>query len=748
MKGKMKKAAILTALVLTGGMAAEAAQEAPVYQLNGIVVSATRIPEEAGKVPAQVSVITAQDIQKHNYTSTSQTMGQLAGVYLNPGADGSIGVGNGDGIMMRGFTSSDVLVMVDGQPVNNGWNGEVNWSMIPVENIQKIEVVRGAGSSLYGGRAVGGVISITTKSHENGLHGSAVVSYGSNATTKQAYDASFKKDKWDFDVGYEKRKTHGWRGYYVDLARSAKAGSGPKVKADLPESARGRYIIGGRGKRAIDTESYHVRATYNFNDYQSLTYSYFHSNNTNIYNNPFSYIKDDEGNQLFYGSAILANGGYVNFDPGDFLGYVSKREWAVHNFSYDDTKNLFHARFGITDVKKDGYSSTEGPTGAITSSDLNRWNGEGTQSFYPSKTKDFDMHKIWNLDNHTLLAGMAYRSESFKQTRYTLEHWRNHDSAKSPYGRQGGKGESWAGYIQDKWQATDKLAIYAGVRFDHYKKKDGYNADLDTGISKRFDEASFTEWSPKFSIEYSLPADTTVYASYGHSFTPPILSRVYRGEVGRMSVVNGTLTAKTRATLANPDLKPETTDTYEIGVKKKWGENTSMNFALYRANTDDVIDYYSTTKNSVFNGVHYLKGFNQYRNMGEAKKKGMEFDVSHNFNKAWSAYLNYAWEMSKIDGEHDYNVPRHILHFGARYQMNKWDVLADAEYISARQSPEDVTGAYISEDSFFITNLSANYSFNPHASLQFAIYNLFDREFFAREEASGRTYTVTMRYQF
>ena len=46
----------------------------------------------------------------------------------------------------------------------------------------------------------------------------------------------------------------------------------------------------------------------------------------------------------------------------------------------------------------------------------------------PSKTKDFDMHKAWDIGKHTLLAGMAYRSESFDQTRYTLDQWRNLDT--------------------------------------------------------------------------------------------------------------------------------------------------------------------------------------------------------------------------------------------------------------------------------------------------------------------------------
>lgn len=735
----MKVSGLTLCSLLALPFASQAAGGAPVYNLNEVVVTATKLAEAPEKVPASVSVVTSQDIAKHNYNSTAQALGQLPGVYLSPLEDG--------GITMRGFSSSNILVMVDGQPVNNGWNGSVDWSMIPVENIDRIEVVRGAASSLYGGRAVGGVIQIVTKSHKDGLHGDVVLSYGSHDTTKQVYDASFKKNKWDIGVGYEKRKTDGWRGYYVE-ERASSPTLDPNVQTNLDTSARDRYIVGGRGKRATDTESWHIKASYHFDDDKSLTYSYFHTNYSSIYNHPFSYIRDNEGNELFYGSVTLPNGRGFDIYPGDFLGYVNKKEWSVHNFAYDDNKNMLHARFGITDVKKDGYSSTSGPERPITASELQHWNGEGTQSFYPSKNRDFDLHKAWNIGKHTLLAGMAYRSESFKQTRYDLRHWRNHGGEKSAYEKHGGKDEAWAGYLQDKWQINDRLALYGGVRFDRFKKKNGYGEYLNTGVRRTYDEATYTEWSPKFSLEYSFPNDTTLYASYGHSFTPPILSRVYRDEGAQIQNIGGQLTVRRRGSLANPSLKPETTDTYEIGIKKKWGNKTSASIAYYRAKTDDAIRYFSTSRPTMMNGILYQRGFTQYRNFGNADKHGIEIDFNHKFNNAWSTYLNYAWELEKIDGEHNYDIPRHTLHFGARYNLNKWDILADAEFISARQSPDDVSGRYYAEDPFFIANLSTNYSFAPNASVQFSIYNIFNRKFYASEAAGERTYTVSMRYNF
>lgn len=712
------------------------------YELPPVVVTATRMEESVEKVPASVSVVTAKEIADHNYSSTAQAVGQLPGIYLDPKNDGNIS--------MRGFNSTDILVMVDGQPVNSGWDGTVDWSLIPIQNIEKIEVVRGAASSLYGGRAAGGVIQITTKKNrEEGLHGDIILSTGSHHTTTQGYNASIKKDKLDISAGYEKRKTDGWPGFFIEkkAASSAKI-TGPVVNVALDTSARDRYIVGGRGDKALTTESYHVKTTYHFDTDQSLTYSYSHSNNRYFYTNPFSFIKDADGNELFYGKVVLPTGKQFDIEPVEFLGYVGQREWAIHNLNYTNVKNKIHAHIGMTDIKKAGYSSSNGPKQSITPSELEAWNGKGTFSFYPSKTKDFDVHKTWNMNKHTLLAGIGYRSDSFDQTKYKLDTWRNLDSNKTAYELHGGKDEAWSAYAQDKWQASERLTTYMGVRFDRYKKYGGYGAYLDRNVADTYGEGVYTEWSPKLSLEYALPNDVTLFASYGHSFTPPILYKVYRDGGAEIKNNNGKLTVDKKSVLANPDLQPETANTFEIGIKKKWGHKTFASATLYKTVTKNAINYYKTNEETFMNGVLYKKGFSQYRNFGESKKTGIELEGTHKFNNVWSSYVNYAWESESIDGEHNYSVPKHLLHFGVAYTNNRWNILADAQYVSERQQSEVKGGTYYSEDPFFITNLAVNYDVTEDAKLQFTVYNLFDRNFYASEAASRRTYTMGLHYFF
>ena len=110
--------------------------------------------------------------------------------------------------------------------------------------------------------------------------------------------------------------------------------------------------------------------------------------------------------------------------------------------------------------------------------------------------------------------------------------------------------------------------------------------------------------------------------------------------------------------------------------------------------------------------------------------------------------MNYAWESESIDGEHNYSVPKHLLHFGVAYTNNRWNILADAQYVSERQKSEVKSGTYYSDDAFFITNLAFNYDVTEDAKLQLTVYNLFDRNFYASEAASGRTYTMGLHYFF
>ena len=112
------------------------------HTLGETVVTATRIAEPRMKIPANVTVITAKDLEKRHAFSLRDALTREAGIYVAPTAEVK------DGVMLRGFSGADILVMYNGQMLNTAFDGGVNWDSIPLTNIDRIEIVRGAGSSL------------------------------------------------------------------------------------------------------------------------------------------------------------------------------------------------------------------------------------------------------------------------------------------------------------------------------------------------------------------------------------------------------------------------------------------------------------------------------------------------------------------------------------------------------------------------------------------------------------------------
>lgn len=707
MSSKSKKiAALFAVLALTGVGSASA--EMPVYTLKGITVTANRQAERLQDVPANVQVVTEKDIQKRNVQNTAQAISMVTGVSASQSVEGTVN--------LRGYSSKNILVLVDGQAMNTAWNGDVDWNMIPVENIRKIEVVSGGQSALYGGRAVGGVINIMTKTQkQEGLHGSATVSYGSNATVNQNYNLGFKKNKFDFGAFYGSMNTHGWHDYDVSISKSGKA-------EGYDSDAEGNAVIGNRGDKKVLNETFGFNLGYSFNDSQKLTYKYTHSIYDWKYEDPISYI---EGANRWKGTIGENNKSY---SPSSFLGTRGWRAYNLHSLTYNDKDNGIHAHFGMTDYYKDGYTS---PDKSVDPK--HDFSGIGTKTSYPSKSWDMDLNKRWNLGNHNLLAGVSYGQDKFNETISKISNWKSWSSDGNVTQRTGGKDKYWSLYAQDKWNFAPKWTAYIGGRYDHYRKYDGYDTKNYTGKVDLSSGKSYEKFSPKLSLDYAANKDTNFYLSYGKSFNTPILYQLFRYS----TFMGGNI-------YPNKDLEPETTDTWELGMKQKIGGKTDIAADVFYAKTKDYIHLNDSDKAHEF-----------YENAGDAKTHGFELSLTQHHSDAWSSYINYTWQTGKIEGEKNYDIPRHLLHLGTTYSKNPWTVNLDGMFISDRTEAGEESGHFKARDAYFLMNLSTNYQFNKNFGLQFAVNNLFDREYYDEDISNnhyyigdGRTYTLTARYSF
>lgn len=735
--------ALITGLCSGGVQSASAADNLNTFALDEYVVTATRTMKQLQEVPASVSVVTAKDIEERNISTVPDALQNLPGVYV--GQSASYGP-TGD-LKVRGYSSDNILVLVDGAPVNNAYNNDVEWEMFPVENIERIELVKGAGSSLYGGRAVGAVINIISKeATDKKLSGSAVLSYGSNETWKKAVNANVKvNDRFSFGVGYENKKSDGYKTYSY-TTKTTKDGSGITPDEKIPQLSNGKYVLGGRGNKIWENEHINANFKYNFDDSKSIRYTYTHNETEYSYGNPWTTIYVN-GKPQFSGKFDVGNNKYVSPGMSSYLGYDGKKESDLHTLSYNDEENKFLVNLGYLDITRNGYSSPQ-EVKSIP------WNGAGKDSFYPGETYSLDIQKAWdNIGKHTIVVGGNYRQESFDQIVSRLNNWRDHNSIDVNYANNGlmaengGKAKNIAFFVQDEYKISEPVTMYLGVRYDRYEKLDGYGRQYDSTTGdvtnpRDDDSETFSEISPKIAFDFKADTNTNYYISYGHSFNPPPLYQVYRYDVSGNDY------------RPNPDLKPETADTFEVGLKKKLSEKTSLDLNMYYIETDDKIldvDYKVAEEE-----------YTIYENVGTEKRRGIELSLQHEFDENWGAYFNYAWQKGetktpivqgsqshqKVTNADEYGIPKHLLHAGLNYRNDKFNGILECQYVSERQSPDAVTGEYGSEDAFFIVNTALNYEVAKNATLQFSINNLFDKEFYCNTMTAGRTYGVSLRYSF
>jgi vitamin B12 transporter len=181
------------------------AQTNPDKEVAQVVVTASRIPTATTDLLSDVSLITRQHIENSGTTSVPELLGQLAGIQLT-----SENVrGSNASIFLRGTNSNHTLLLIDGQRISSATTGATALQHLPLDQVDRIEVLRGAASSLYGSDAMGGVIQVFTRKGADtapvpSLY-AGVGQYGSSIFST-AYGGRFNDTTFHVQVGYDDTK--------------------------------------------------------------------------------------------------------------------------------------------------------------------------------------------------------------------------------------------------------------------------------------------------------------------------------------------------------------------------------------------------------------------------------------------------------------------------------------------------------------------------------------------------------------
>jgi len=174
----------------------EPADTEPVLETREVVVTATKTPVPVTHVTSAVEVITGEDLQRRRVKTVADGLRLAQGLTVFS----SGGPGTSTTVRIRGGNSDQVLVLIDGAIMNSATLGDFDFANLTTDNIERIEVLRGAQSMLWGADAMGGVINITTKKGTGVPSVSAFAEYGSFLSIREGGQVSGQKGPIDFSA--------------------------------------------------------------------------------------------------------------------------------------------------------------------------------------------------------------------------------------------------------------------------------------------------------------------------------------------------------------------------------------------------------------------------------------------------------------------------------------------------------------------------------------------------------------------
>jgi iron complex outermembrane receptor protein len=716
-------------LVLAAAPAMAGEQEGPTV-LEEMVVTSTRTEKKIDEAPSSVTVITREDLKLNNYKTIDEAVERETGVFVRR----SRGIAETVPTMtMRGLTGGDrILVLKNGVPINSGYDGATPWNNFNMGNVERIEVSRGPGSSLYGGNAMGGVINIITSLPED-LEASLSGGAGSLDSYRSTMRAGDHVDDFRFGGGLEYETTGG---YPVTLvARTPSAGAGT---LEGGYGARDKYdafkwIVGDKGDNWASRFGGDLTAAYDTSEKSRWRMDVTYGRHKYGYDEPNSYLSHDK----MSGSVDIGAGRRVTVSPNNFVYYsgIGQEDVTTTALSLDD-------RTGDTAVKASmGYQYKE-KWYTLAGSSGNYDTAPGTIAEYTVHSPSLDLQLDTPLSrDHLLTWGFSTRSDFYDSDTYNMTFYRDEHSKTNKIRLSEGNDLLMAGYAQDEWKATPILTLYGGLRLDGWYSFGGRSGSV--GSVESFVKPVDWALSPRLAAVLNPLEDTYLKTSLSRGFRPPNIYELY-----------SQWTSGTTTYLANPNLKPEISTTFEMGLDQYFLERElRTSITGYFTRLDDAIS--STTVaagGGTSNNIKY--------NLDQANIQGLELETDY---KPWQwlrLWANYAYTWTEVmRNDADPSIEGNRLPFVPRDLLN---VGTDLTWGMATLS---LSGNYVGDMYTTDTNKDANFNgydaYNPrwlfdtklllrpdeHWDVSLAVENLFDEEYAQSYQGRERTWFLEVAWK-
>jgi len=697
--------------------------------LDEILVTATRSEKSLEDAPGDSHIVTKKEIENRNIKTIDEALNMTPGVFNRRGKGLMDSLAN---ISIRGIPGSNrTLILRDGIPMNNGYNADVSWNGA-TNDVERIEVVEGPFSSLYGGNAMGGVVNVITKMPEKSEF-TVKTGYGSSWFRGTAMDDLFRgylsygnklADKFSFFVSYGFQSTNG---FPTDLVTASSCPAGTAGCGSISDT-KGvqKYILGDKGDNRWWDDSMTVKAAYDFSKETKLTLSYGRTRSEYNRDDPHSWLKNPGGQSVYLPNQytyLSGNGGSENNI------YTATFQTEVGNVKAK-------LNFGVNDVQKDWYT-TPGSTSATLIS-----GGPGKLSYTTAQTYFSDLQftipvLTWNV----LTLGGSFKLGTSDNKEYGLTSWKDEYSKTDMTYQSRGKDYTYSLFLQDEIRVLNNLTAYAGLRGDFWSTSDGYaNQTGSAGYPQSYDSRSASAASPKFALVYKPFDTTTLRTSVGRSFRPPTNYELYRTWTSQYGTVY----------LSNPDLNPETSTSWDVSAEQKLWKGAKAKVTYFENYIEDMIyrkTLSDTEKAWVNAGGAQTKGI-----VGEVEQKIYWFRMFANATWLTESKITSNSASPESVGKKITYMPDEIYNGGVEFTYGPFRALLSGMYVSKRYTEEDnsdtVNHVYGAYDPYFLLNAKISYKILKQATVSFAVDNILDNRYFSYYRCPGRSWFAELTMKF
>lgn len=615
---------------------AEAALQALFGALEQETQIATRTKMNIDFVPGMVSVLYGKDLLERGVRNAGEALALIPGVELSVASDGQ------SQVFVRGigtaFSSGKIKVLFNGVPFNSTLSVATTSLHVPVEQIDRIEVIRGPGSTIYGEFAYSGVVNVVTRKEVNQVfarHGS----HGNNEAGIQLWHENKVQD-WQVNLNFA--------GTNID---GEEVQSGPDVLRNTPFSrAPGPANEKERDRSAV--------FRFDYSDFNFLV----------------QWAKVDAGDAFGIANALPDPEPKIMRKVG-MLSVQAEQHWKPSS-DFDIKANVgwldYRLKSGLHEFYPPGFAGVNmAPVpiaGVLPGQPFYPDGLIGSPNYEERKYRVSTEFSYIGLEDHEWLFGFEWlytdSGDTYAVRNYNPNVFIPTTSVPAPAPLAVYRGDdNWLEegltrrvfglFVQDQYNVSEKLTVTAGLRFDSYD---------DVGHAT----------SPRLAAVYRVSEQNTVKVQYARAFRPPTFLE--------------TSTKNNPVVIGDPNIESELIDNYELGYIFNDGTNM-LRATLFMAELTNLIVLDSTT--------------NHYANEGGVNLVGSEVEYSRKFGNKLrlDATLSYVEAKEASSNEHVADVAHIIGNVGMVYRpWTDYVVSTQYRYVSEREraknDPRDKLDGY------------------------------------------------------